>query len=543
MSQPFGMKTYMRGAALLTVAALLVKILSAVYRVPFQNLVGDEGFYIYQQVYPFIAVFVVWTSGGFAVAISKLLADNDAESSLMKREQQRQFIMRVVFWYLVVLAAVFFSFLYFGADYLAHLMGDSELSPLLRTGSFIVWIMPAFAVVKGTFQSRGYMAPIAYAQVVEQVVRVAIILIGTAIIMKTTASLYSAGQMAVLGTVIGEAIGFGILAFWYMRVFSKGAIDKSTIQLPIMPIIKEVTWFSLSVSMSSLLLLSYQFVDAFTIYSLLVDSGVDKVEAKALKGVFDRGQPLVQLGIVIASSLTLAIVPLIAHQTKIQAEGGRSALPFIQLTYRTALIFGSAAAIGLIAVMPDVNIMLFKTDSESGVLAFYMLQIIPLSLVLTFTGILQGLEKLKIPALILLLGFIVKLVINQLTIGTLGIEGAALASNIGLTITALLLLKYSKRFIPRLANKAFHRQLLQALIIMLLAVYTTRLVMAGIGVASIRLQALLSAFAAITVGAVVFVTVIAKERLLSEKEWFLLPFGRRIATYQLWLNRKKVGAK
>ena len=43
MSQPFGMKTYMRGAALLTVAALLVKILSAIYRVPFQNLVGDEG--------------------------------------------------------------------------------------------------------------------------------------------------------------------------------------------------------------------------------------------------------------------------------------------------------------------------------------------------------------------------------------------------------------------------------------------------------------------------------------------------------------------
>ena len=51
--------------ALLTVAALLVKILSAIYRVPFQNLVGDEGFYIYQQVYPFIAVFV----GGLMAAI------------------------------------------------------------------------------------------------------------------------------------------------------------------------------------------------------------------------------------------------------------------------------------------------------------------------------------------------------------------------------------------------------------------------------------------------------------------------------------------
>ncbi|MCB5100753.1 oligosaccharide flippase family protein, partial [Streptococcus mutans] len=238
---------------------------------------GDEGFYIYQQVYPFIAVFVVWTSGGFAVAISKLLADNDAEPSLFKREQQRRFIMRVVFWYLVALAAVFFIALYFGADSLANLMGDSALSPLLRTGSFIVWIMPAFAVVKGAFQSRGYMAPIAYAQVVEQVVRVAIILVGTAIIMKTTASLYSAGRVAVLGTVIGEAVGFVLLAYWYMRQFSRTAKGQNASVLPVLPIIKEVTWFSLSVSMSSLLLLSYQFVDSFTIYSLLVESGVDNL--------------------------------------------------------------------------------------------------------------------------------------------------------------------------------------------------------------------------------------------------------------------------
>lgn len=539
MSQPFGMKTYMRGAALLTVAALLVKILSAIYRVPFQNLVGDEGFYIYQQVYPFIAVFVVWTSGGFAVAISKLLADNDAEPSLFKREQQRRFIMRVVFWYLVALAAVFFIALYFGADGLAKLMGDPELSPLLRTGSFIVWIMPAFAVVKGAFQSRGYMAPIAYAQVVEQVVRVAIILVGTAIIMKTTASLYSAGRVAVLGTVIGEAVGFVLLAYWYMRQFSRTAKGKNTSVLPVLPIIKEVTWFSLSVSMSSLLLLSYQFVDSFTIYSLLVESGVDNLRAKELKGVFDRGQPLVQLGIVIASSLTLAIVPLIAHQTKIQAEGGRSALPFIQLTYRTALIFGSAAAIGLMAVMPDINVMLFKTNSESGVLAFYMLQIIPLSLVLTFTGILQGLEKLKVPALLLIFGFIIKLVINQLTIIPLGIEGAALASNVGLAVTAWLLVKYSKRFIPHLADSLFHRQLISALVMMLLAVFTARAIVDSWAIASDRLLAMLSALIAISVGAVVFITLIARWRLLSEKEWFLLPFGRRIATYQLWLNRKK----
>ncbi len=43
----------MKGALLLTLAGLAGKVLSAGYRIPLQNLTGDVGFYIYQQVYPF----------------------------------------------------------------------------------------------------------------------------------------------------------------------------------------------------------------------------------------------------------------------------------------------------------------------------------------------------------------------------------------------------------------------------------------------------------------------------------------------------------
>ena len=51
-SASWNMKTFMKGASILTISAIIVKLLGAVYRVPFQNLVGDKGFYIYQQVYP-----------------------------------------------------------------------------------------------------------------------------------------------------------------------------------------------------------------------------------------------------------------------------------------------------------------------------------------------------------------------------------------------------------------------------------------------------------------------------------------------------------
>ncbi|WP_369385579.1 hypothetical protein [Lacticaseibacillus camelliae] len=39
------MSKVMRGAWILSLGGLIAKILSAVYRVPFQNMVGDTGFY------------------------------------------------------------------------------------------------------------------------------------------------------------------------------------------------------------------------------------------------------------------------------------------------------------------------------------------------------------------------------------------------------------------------------------------------------------------------------------------------------------------
>src|SRR5690625_7914942 len=67
------------GALLLTIAGLLSKVLSATYRIPLQNLTGDLGFYLYQQVYPFIGTVMILSLYGFPVAVSKLVAETNEE--------------------------------------------------------------------------------------------------------------------------------------------------------------------------------------------------------------------------------------------------------------------------------------------------------------------------------------------------------------------------------------------------------------------------------------------------------------------------------
>ncbi|NYF26422.1 polysaccharide biosynthesis protein [Sporosarcina sp. JAI121] len=528
MAQQWNMKTFMKGASILTVSAIIVKLLGAVYRIPFQNLVGDKGFYIYQQVYPFIGIFIVWTSYGFAVAVSKLLAGSTNSG-------RTKAIMRVAFFYLLFLSILFFVVLTFFAPFFAKSMGDSGLTPLLRAGAYIVLLMPALAVLKGSFQSDGRMVPVAVSGVGEQAFRVTVILIGTWIVVRTGSSLYVAGEVAMWGAVIGESAGVVILALYFRNTF-KGPLEN----VDTWQVVKELTVVSLGVSASSLILLMFQLADSFTVYNILLSNGFVEDEAMETKGVYDRGQPLVQMGILIASTLALAIVPLIAHHST--KKSGRGALPFIQLTFRTAFLFGWAAAAGLALVLPYVNEMLFQTRDGSVAIIVFSLQIFWLSLILPITAMLQGAGKVKVPTLLLIVGLLVKIAANLLFVPVWNVTGAAIAGNIGFaTITVGLILYFKKVWPIRLAPARFYGWVTGATAAMVVVVLPWMLIADVVlfDRLSSRIGATIIALTSVAAGASVFLFVVMKSRIMAEKEWYLLPFGKRLATLQLRLIKKR----
>ena len=178
----WNMKTFMKGASILTISAIIVKLLGAVYRVPFQNLVGDKGFYIYQQVYPFIGIFIVWTSYGFAVAVSNYLL----EAKVMANRER---MMRIAFIYLLLLSIIVFYFTYTVSPRFSHGRWAIHNLSLFFVRVLISFsLMPALAVLKGSFQSEGQMVPVAVSGVGEQAFRVVVILVGTWIAVRAGAS-------------------------------------------------------------------------------------------------------------------------------------------------------------------------------------------------------------------------------------------------------------------------------------------------------------------------------------------------------------------
>src|SRR5690625_2738054 len=67
--------TFFKSTIILSVATLLSKILGSVFRIPLQNIAGDEVLGIFSMVYPVYMVALILSVAGIPIAISKLIAE------------------------------------------------------------------------------------------------------------------------------------------------------------------------------------------------------------------------------------------------------------------------------------------------------------------------------------------------------------------------------------------------------------------------------------------------------------------------------------
>ncbi|MEH7343457.1 oligosaccharide flippase family protein [Bacillus sp. JJ1532] len=524
-----------KGAFVLTFAALIVKILSAVYRVPFQNIVGDVGFYIYQQVYPFYGVALALSTYGFPVVISKLYTELSSREE--KNGAQHLFFTSALI--LFIIGFICFAFLFWGADWLAAQMKDPKLVILLKVISVTFLIFPVVALLRGFYQGRGNMVPTAISQVVEQFIRVITIFLAAFLLTSKGYSLYVVGGGAAFGSVTGgiAAIIVLITFYWIGRRKSHLPLAKFDIQKNIQ-IARALLVQGFAICVSSLLLVFLQMADSLNLYSMLISSGVDTFEAKELKGIYDRGQPLIQVGMVVATSMSLSLVPIIT------SEKLRSNFAFmhdnIRLALKIALFVGVAATIGLWSIIRPTNIMLFENSEGSDVLGVLSLIILLSSIIMTVTAILQGLGIILFPAFVILGSFVVKYVLNAILIPPLGTLGAAAASCLTLSfIMVILLVKLRNQVRARILSKRFILIIGIAALSMFIAL-RVYLYMTGY-LASFEEGRLFNGFqalSAVAVGGFIYLWIVLKGNTFKEKELLMLPFGSKLVFFLPKRNRR-----
>ncbi|MDK7476261.1 oligosaccharide flippase family protein [Bacillus paranthracis] len=425
-------QAFWRGAIILTIASFVTKVLSAFYRIPYQNIAGDVGFYIYQQIYPFYGFCLILATYGFPIIISKMVAERLERG----KKQEAEEIICVSFWFLLGIGFIGFFTLFFGAEAIAIAMGDIHLDKLLRVISFSFILMPFLSVARGYFQGFNNMMPTAVSQVIEQTIRVSIIVFLSLFLIAHEFDLYTVGAGAMLGSIAGGLIGVIVLIL-YMRHDFRSIFFKSVKRIKgKKKIIKILFWQGLAICVSNLVLIFIQMADSISFYSLLIGAGEPVESAKVLKGVYDRSIPLMQLGTVVTTSFSLSLIPIIT------AAKERGDLTFIREKVRLAMkitfVIGFAAAIGLTCIIQPTNIMLFENSDGSDVLSILSLSILFSSLSITTASILQGLGQTLKPAIFVIFGGCLKLSLNYILMPYFSVKGAAIATLVALIVISIL---------------------------------------------------------------------------------------------------------
>ena len=160
--------------------------------------------------------------------------------------------------------------LFFGAEAIAIAMGDIHLDKLLRVISFSFILMPFLSVARGYFQGFNNMMPTAVSQVIEQTIRVSIIVFLSLFLIAHEFDLYTVGAGAMLGSIAGGLIGIIVLIL-YMRHDFRSIFFKSVKRIKgKKKIIKILFWQGLAICVSNLVLIFIQMADSISFYSLLI---------------------------------------------------------------------------------------------------------------------------------------------------------------------------------------------------------------------------------------------------------------------------------
>lgn len=520
----------LRGAAVLGIAGLVVKLLGAFFRIPLQSLIGEEGMAYYGYAYPLYALFLVIATAGIPVAISRLVSEKIA----LKDYEGAHKVFKVSSWLLFFIGLFAFAVCYFGAGFISeHVIGDiGALKPLKAIAPALIFV-PVMSAFRGYFQGRQNMNPTAVSQFVEQVFRVGVGLALAYTLMDE--SLDSAAAGATFGATAGSIAGLIVVVLIYFcskRVINynikkyhrKGERESSK------EIIEQILIIAIPITIGSSILPLVNAADSMLVTRRLLDSGFSIDEARILWGQLSGYcNTMVGLPQVITQSVAIAMVPAVAGAFRIGNKG--EVHENINLGIRTSMIIGMPCAIGIMALAEPILLLLFPKEpagvaSAAPTLMIMCISVALMSVLQTTTGILQGINKQMIPVKNLAIGAVAKIVLTYILVAipSLNIKGAAIGSifvyAIALVLNMGAVTKYTGTKIDM--NLAFVKPTVASVIMGICAFASYKLVY------MVLESNTMATLIAIGIGVIVYGVLILALKAITKEEIGRIPSGQKL---------------
>lgn len=444
--------SFINGALIATIGIVATKFLGIIYVIPFYAIIGEENIALYGYAYTIYNLFLSLSTVGIPPAMSKLISEYNTLEYYNTKERAYKLGKRL----LIILGIILFILMFLGAPVIANqIMGDNtggnskeSITFVIRIISTAILVVPYLSVTKGYLQGHKFITPPSVSQVIEQVVRISVILIGSYLCMRVfKVGVVNAIGVAVFGATIGALVALFYLLF-KMKKHKKELVitnekKKEEEKITNKAIVKKLLIYSIPFISFGLALSVYDYIDMTTIINTLTKIGFKTKDAESIIGVINTtGNKLNSVVLAISTGLMTSLVPNI---TSSFVKGDKKDVKKkVEQSFLMLLYVTMPMAIGL-SILAGPVFTAFYGASTWGPRVFCVTIFVALfrCMFTTSVSITQSLNKFKNVFISIIIGILVKLILQIPfiylfnNIGLYPFWGATFATFLGLTTSVI----------------------------------------------------------------------------------------------------------
>lgn len=443
--------SFMEGAIIATLGIVIVKVIGLLYVIPFNAIIGEQGGALYGYAYNIYMLFLSISSAGFPFAISKLTSEYNALGYKKAVKDTYKVAIKII----SIISILIFILLFIFAPQIGKLIignstggnSYSDIAFVIRMISFAILIVPFLSVTKGFLQGYKYISPTSISQIIEQIIRVLVIILGSYIAL----NVFKTDTKTAVGIAVSGAFFGGIIAYIYLKIKIKKAdllpkeVSKKEKSIPKREIIGKIIKYSVPFIIISAIYNLYNTIDMILVSRTLND--ILKYPAditESIVSIFTTwGVKLNNIILAIITGLTTSLIPnIVSSYTKKDMNDVNSkfnkAIQCVLLVMVPCTLF--------LSFLAEPVWTLFYGDSLYGPKVYKVFVFAALfgGLYSIVVNTLQGLSKYKLVITTVFIGLLINTVLDvpmMLLVEKLGYQvshGAILAAVIGYSTSIII---------------------------------------------------------------------------------------------------------
>lgn len=443
--------SFLEGTIIATLAIVIVKILGMLYVIPFYAIVGSNGGALYSYAYNIYLIFLGISSAGLPNAISKIISEYNALDNKSAKNMAYKQAKKIIF----IFASISFVLLFVFAEEIAtFIIGDlsggntiADVAFVIRAVSPAILVIPFLSITKGYLQGHKYVKPSSISQLIEQIVRILVILLGSYLIINVFNGTVS---LAIGVSVFGAFVG-GLCAYIYLKCI----INKNKDQLdltseveddPILKkeITKKIIKYAVPFIIINIVTNLYNFTDQILVLRTLEYLKLDAKTIEFVASAISTWAPKINMVInAMAMGMTISLIPTIvsAYTKKNMSEVTDKINRSLSLVFFISL----PLAVG-ICILREPVWQIFYNSNEYGymILGLSVFSALCANMYMILSTICQSLNKFKLVYLVSISGFLTNAVMDiplMLLFNKIGLPpflGSIVSSILGFTISVIV---------------------------------------------------------------------------------------------------------